>query len=149
MKLEEIADLERNYTESKIQHICVSWFRQTFPEIAHLLFSVPNGGFRSGRTGAMMTYEGQVRGVSDLILLPSRTGRPPLCIEMKVPKRKGSSAGRQSPEQKEWQKLVESHGNRYVVCHGIEEFARAVCLHLGEDAECHIGIILNKYPLYY
>ena len=33
MTEQEIRDLELTYTESKIQHICVCWFRKTFPEV--------------------------------------------------------------------------------------------------------------------
>ena len=36
MTEKEILEVERGYSESKIQHICVSWFRQTFPEVGNL-----------------------------------------------------------------------------------------------------------------
>lgn len=68
MTINEISELEQSYTESKIQHICVAWFRLTFPHVGNLLFSVPNGGWRGGRAGATMVYEGQVKGVADLML---------------------------------------------------------------------------------
>ena len=77
----------------------------------------------------MMVYERSGQGVADLILLFPAGGKASLCIEMKVPKHKGSSAGKQSAHQQEWQVLVESHGSVYVVCHGIIEFVKAV-LHL-------------------
>ena len=144
----EILESEKGYTESKIQHICVSWFRQTFPHVGSLLFSVPNGGWRGGRAGAAMVYEGQVKGVADLILLFPSGGKSSLCIEMKVPKRKGSSAGSQSKEQKEWQTLVETYGGTYVVCHGLMEFIRAVCSYLRVSNQKYITEALNKYPLY-
>ena len=59
MTEKEILEVERGYSESKIQHICVSWFRQTFPEVGNLLFAVPNGGWRGAKAGAMMVYEGR------------------------------------------------------------------------------------------
>ncbi|MCM1142482.1 MAG: VRR-NUC domain-containing protein [Muribaculum sp.] len=148
MTRNEISELERTYTESKIQHICVAWFRLTFPNVGNLLFSVPNGGWRGGRAGATMVYEGQVKGVADLILLYPARGKSSLCIEMKVPKRKGSRAGYQSDEQKAWQKLVEQHGATYVVCHGLIEFITAVCAYIGMDSNKYIEEALNKYPLY-
>lgn len=146
MTREELTEIEQNYTESKIQHTCVSWFRQTFSEIGDLLFAVPNGGWRGARAGAQMVYEGQVKGVSDLVLLKTDNGA--LCIEMKVPKRKGRQGGQQSASQKQWQRLVETHGNTYVICHGLIEFITAVCGHLGLDAEKYIMDALNKFPTY-
>ena len=148
MTQEEILAQERTYIESKIQHTCVCWFRQTFPAVANLLFAIPNGGRRDKRTGAMMKYEGAVSGVADLILLFPHGGKASLCIEMKVPKRKGTSAGRQSPSQKEWQELVESHGSVYKECHGIFEFVTAVCMYLGLAHEPYIAKVLDQYPMY-
>lgn len=148
MTREEIAEAERGYSESKIQHTCVWWFRMTFPKAARLLFSVPNGGWRGGRAGASMVYEGQVNGVADLILLFPSGGKASLCIEMKVPGCRGSRAGTQSDEQKSWQELVERNGSVYVVCHGIVEFVTAVCRYLRVPAAPYIEEALNKYPLY-
>lgn len=147
MTLEELRSFEQTLTESKLQHTCVWWFRDTFKDMADILISVPNGGRRDVRAGRQMVYEGQVRGVSDLILL-NCLDRPPLCIEMKVPKRKGRRAGTQSEDQERWQRSAERHGNIYVICHGLEEFIKAVCTHLGEDMDKHLTHALNKYPRY-
>lgn len=144
----EILKLEQTYSESKIQHFCVNWFRRTFPQVANLLFAVPNGGWRGPRAAMTMRYEGQVNGVADLILLFPKGGKSSLCIEMKVPKRKGSTAGKQSEVQKAWQTLVEEHGSTYVVCHGIVEFVRAVCIYLKTDPQPYIDKALNFYPTY-
>ncbi len=148
MTEQEIFKSEQGYSESKIQHICVVWFRQTFPHVGNLLFAVPNGGWRGGRAGAQMVYEGQVKGVADLILLYPAGGRSSLCIEMKVPKKKGSSAGVQKPHQIEWQALVEKYGSTYVVCHGLIEFITAICGYLQINSQKYISEALNKYPLY-
>ena len=144
----EITELEQRYSESKIQHICVNWFRQTFPHVGNLLFAVPNGGWRGVRAGAQMVYEGQVKGVADLILLYPSGGKSSLCLEMKVPKKKGSSAGTQKPAQKEWQALVEKYGSIYVVCHGLLELTQAVCAYLQIDSKKYIAEALCNYPLY-
>lgn len=148
MTEKELLKIEEGYSESKIQHICVSWFRQTFPHVANLLFAVPNGGYRGGRAGATMVYEGQVKGVADLILLYPSGSKSSLCLEMKVPKRKGSSAGSQKPSQKEWQGLVEKYGSVYVVCHGLIEFIKAICTYLRINPQKYINEALLKYPLY-
>ena len=134
----DIKELERCYTESKIQHICVQWFRQTFPTVGNLLFSVPNGNLRQTRTAVICKYEGQVNGVADLILLYPSQGKCSLCIEMKVPKRKGGSAGKQSDAQKQWQQLVTKYGSEYVVCLGLIEFITSVCSYLNLDTEIHL-----------
>lgn len=148
MTQEELIKIEQGYSESKIQHICVTWFRLTFPHVANLLFAVPNGGWRGARAGAQMVYEGQVKGVADLILLFPSGGKSSLCIEMKVPKKKGSRAGRQSDEQKSWQTLVERYGSCYVVCRGLIDFIKAVCIYLHINHHKYIDEALNKYPLY-
>lgn len=148
MTEQELLTIEQGYSESKIQHICAEWFRQTFPHVANLLFAVPNGGWRGARAGAQMVYEGQVKGVADLILLYPAGGKSSLCLEMKVPKKKGSSAGIQSDAQKEWQALVEQYGSTYTVCHGLIEFVKAVCAYLRINSKKYIEEALNKYPLY-
>lgn len=148
MNEKEILEIEKGYTESKIQHICVTWFRMTFPNVANLLFAVPNGGWRGGRAGATMVYEGQVRGVADLILLYPSGGKSSLCIEMKVPKSEKRHTGIQSDEQKAWQRLVESYGSTYVVCHGLLEFIRSVCAYLRINPEPYVIKALNLYPVY-
>lgn len=148
MTKDEILKLERSYSESKIQHTCVCWFRRTFPHVADLLFAVPNGGKRDPRTGAMMKYEGAVSGVADLILLFPHGGKASLCVEMKVPKRKGSSAGNQSENQRAWQSLVETYGSKYCVCHGIFEFVTVVCTYLHIDPRPHIERVLEQYAIF-
>lgn len=148
MTEKELLELERTYSESKIQHICVCWFRHTFPHVANLLFSVPNGGLRHPKTAVTMRYEGQVNGVADLILLFPSGGKASMCIEMKVPKRKNSRAGHQSEAQVAWQALVEQYGSAYVICHGLIEFIRAVCCYLRINNERYVKEALNNYPLY-
>ena len=41
MTEEDIRKLEVKYSETKIQHICVTWFRETFPNVGPLLFAIP------------------------------------------------------------------------------------------------------------
>lgn len=132
---DEIAKMEANYSESKIQHICVQWFRKTHPDLMRNLISVPNGGFRLGRTGAVLSYEGLMPGAADLILLVPSVEAHTLCIEMKKPKAKGQREGKQSDVQMLWQEAVEKYGNVYVVCHGLLEFIRKVCSYM-KDERC-------------
>ncbi|MCD8312644.1 MAG: VRR-NUC domain-containing protein [Bacteroidales bacterium] len=120
------------HDESELQRKCVKWFRLQYPQFARLLFSVPNGGARNRVEAAIMKGEGTVAGVADLLLLlPSysrdEASRHGLAIEMKTPK------GRQSPEQKEWQKEIEDWGYGYVVCRSLDDFMRKVNDYLKED----------------
>lgn len=112
--------MTRPLSESRIQHNCILWFRMQYPELALLLFAVPNGGKRDARTGAKMKYEGATAGVSDFILLIPKKGYAALCIEMKKP------GGVQSEKQKEWQRKVEKYRSKYAVCHSLEEFMNEV-----------------------
>lgn len=97
---------------------------------------------------AQMVYEGQVKGVADLILLYPSGGKSALCVEMKVPKGKNRQAGTQSDEQENWQRLVETYGSTYVVCHGLIEFINAICAYLQVNSTKYIAEAINKYPLY-
>ena len=148
MTQDELKEIEKDYTESKLQHICVTWFRDTFPKAGNLLFAVPNGGWRGPKAAMTMRYEGQVNGVADLILLYPSGGKAALCIEMKRPKKKGYQGGTQSEEQENWQKLVEGHGSVYVVCRGLVEFIEAVCGYLNINKDKYLSAALRKYPIY-
>lgn len=108
------------HLESALQKDCVQWFRYQYPRLARLLFSVPNGGKRGKVEAAILKAEGAVSGVSDLILLVSNGVYHSLCIEMKQGK------GKQSENQKEWQKAAELYNNKYVVCNSFENFTETV-----------------------
>ena len=119
-----------NQEEHNIQCACVRWFNYQWPEYRGLLFAIPNGGARSKATAGKLKAEGVVAGVADLILLMPKCIKAKdegwyntihaLCIEMKTAK------GRQSPEQKGWQEMVEAHGYKYAVCHSLDEFMAVV-----------------------
>lgn len=118
--------------EHNIQAACVRWFNIQWPQYRGLLFAVPNGGARSKATAGKLKAEGVVAGVADLILMKPHFRQGvyfsdmipldsyALCIEMKTAK------GRQSPEQKEWQKKVEEFGYKYEVCRSLDEFMNTI-----------------------
>lgn len=112
--------------EHRLQCACVRWFRLAYPQHHHNLFAVPNGGYRTPATAAKIKAEGALPGVSDLILLIARGGYHGLLIEMKTDK------GRQSEAQREWQRLIEADGYKYVVVRSIEEFIKVVTDYLNE-----------------
>lgn len=112
--------------EHRLQCACVRWFRLAYPQHRHNLFAVPNGGYRTPATAAKIKAEGALPGVSDLILLIARGGYHGLLIELKTDK------GRQSEAQREWQRLIEADGYKYVVVRSIEEFIKVVEAYLNE-----------------
>lgn len=102
--------------EHKLQCQLVKWFRLQYPHLKHALFSVPNGGKRDKVTAAKMKEEGQLSGVSDLILLVNNGQYGALLIEVKT------KDGCQSDNQKEWQRAIEKGGYKYVIVRSLEEF---------------------------
>ena len=116
------------HAESEIQQACVAWFRWQYPMYAKLLFAVPNGGGRSKVEAQIMSGEGVVAGVADMLLLVPTQRYHGLCIEYKrtairyVDGKRYVLKTYQSPAQKEWQKAVEAVGYKYVVVRSLEEF---------------------------
>lgn len=106
--------------EHRLQVACVRWFRLQYPDMAHNLFAVPNGGRRDKVTGAKLKEEGVLAGVADLILLKQSIGYGALLVEMKT------GTGRQAQSQKDWQEKIEKDGYKYVVCRSLEDFMREV-----------------------
>ena len=118
-----------NHEEQKLQMQCVSWFRAQYPQYAMLLTHPINEGGRStGRIGGIHKAEGTQAGVPDLLLFMSATCPCEdyytiygcLGIEFKTLK------GKQSQEQKDFQKIFEAAGNKYVVIRSFEEFKRVM-----------------------
>lgn len=110
------------HEESQIQQSCVRWFRMQFPDIALLLFAVPNGGARNKREAGILKGEGVTAGVADIILLKPSGGFASLCVEFKT-EDKGSN---QRDTQKRWQEVAETAGNKYVICRSFDDFYREV-----------------------
>ena len=123
-----------NHEESKLQQACVSWFRGAYPQYAMLLTHPINEGSGHSQTDrrrqGIHKAEGAVAGVPDLVFFMSAEYRKPslseglewvktyncLGIEFKTAK------GRQSQEQKDFQKMFEAAGYRYVIVRSYEEF---------------------------
>ena len=115
--------------EHGLQSRCVRWFRLQFPNRRHNLFAVPNGGYRTKTTAALLKDEGQLSGVDDLILLVRKGTCGALLLEAKV---KGNY---QSSNQKQWQKMIEADGYEYRIFHTIEEFIEIVTEYLSRPDE--------------
>lgn len=125
------------HKESDLQIRCVRYFRVTYPAYARLLEHPRNEGndssARDRRRSIIAKKEGVMAGVADLILhLPSIYRREDgmmiiyysLVIEFKT------KTGRQSPEQKLWQRYFEAAGGKYVIVRSFEEFEHVIATYM-------------------
>lgn len=98
-----------------------------------LMFAVPNGGYRLGKTARDLKDEGVKKGVPD-VWLPVKgihENRPVvgLVIEMKFGKNKAT------PEQEWWLDQMARNGWRTAVCYSWREAAKVICEHCMVDPE--------------
>lgn len=110
----------QGHEEDDLQMRCVAWFRLQFPQLSRLLHHSPNGGRRDAREGARFKRMGVQAGFPDLVLLVASRGFHALFIELKTP------TGRQQDTQKEYQRLVEAQGYRYVVVRSLDDFMTTI-----------------------
>lgn len=97
-----------------------------FPTLPHkLLFAVPNGGSRNKVEAANMKKQGVTPGVPDVILLIPKKGYASLCLEFKT------ATGRQSNEQREFQRQAEIYRNKYIIVRSAMEAIQTVKEYIG------------------
>ena len=107
--------------EEVLQAEIIRWYRSRYPQpnpMYYLLVSNDNNAI-SAQQGMKAKAQGRVPGVADLTFY--KPGGQPILIELKT------ATGRQSPDQKQWQKAVEDAGYRYVVVRSVEEFKKIIC----------------------
>ena len=120
------------HEESTLQQQCVAWFRAQYPQYAMLLTHPINEGWRgTGVVGGIHKAEGTVKGVPDLLFflpvlkvnlgfsLEDRRQMGVICglgIEFKTDK------GKQSQEQKDFEKMFVAAGYAYEVVRSFEKF---------------------------
>lgn len=126
-----------HHKESDLQIRCVKWFRITYPAFARLLEHPKNEGCghsaHDRRRQAVAKAEGVQAGVADLLLhLPSLIHNlhgtiqeepflaHSLALEMK------EKTGRQSTDQKIFQRFFEAAGGVYEVVRTFEDFQQVV-----------------------
>lgn len=104
------------------------------------MFAVPNGGHRNIQTARSLKAEGVTSGVADLLLLVARHNYHGLCVEVKT------IVGRQSENQKNWQRAVEAQGYYYAIVRSLDEFAELVRLYLNEPPRARLQgkLLFNK-----
>lgn len=82
-----------------------------------IIFSVPNGGTRNIREALLLKATGVVAGVSDLIIVRKNEI---IFVEVKT------EAGKQSKEQKDFQKNIEKLGFKYLLVRSLEDFKKQI-----------------------
>lgn len=118
----------RSNEESRSQRALINWWQMQcrifgVPELA--LFSVPNGGGRSGpRIGAILKAEGLRKGAPDLCLMAKRGAYGALFVEMKT------RDGVLSPEQEFYRDMLTAQGYKVVVCRNTMEAIQQITLYL-------------------
>ena len=90
----------------------------------NLLFSIPNGGFRSKRTDARMKRTGLKAGIPDIFLPVVRGMYHGLFIEMK------SKRGTVQKNQKAWHDTLRAQGYRVEVCRSCDAAVQMIRAYL-------------------
>lgn len=110
-------------SEHQLQTECVLWFRLQYPELAPLLFAIPNGGARAKKTAIMLKQEGVTAGVPDILFaMPTRDNTAHgLWVEMK----NGTSNGT-TKAQDEMRRWLEAAGYEWTCCRNFEEFRKTL-----------------------
>lgn len=107
--------------EEVLQAEIIRWYRSQYPKphpMYYLLVSNDNNAI-SAQQGMKAKAQGRVAGVADLTFY--KPGGQPILIELKT------ETGRQSADQKQWQKAVENAGYSYVIVRSLEEFKKIIC----------------------
>ena len=107
--------------EHSLQVGCVRWFRLQYPRIAHLLFAIPNGGWRNPTVASKLKAEGVTAGVPDLFLAMPHGQYHGLFIEMKNGKQ-----GRVSESQELMIEHLRGQFYRVEVVRTAEEFVATI-----------------------
>lgn len=114
------------HDEQTALFLWASIYQEKIPGI-ELMFAVPNGGYRMGKTARDLKAEGVKKGVPDVWLPISGVhGEKPvkgLVIEMKFGKNKPT------PEQEAWLAFLAGVGWRAEVCYSWREAAEVICEH--------------------
>lgn len=107
-------------TEHAHQAALFCWAQQNqakWPQLA-MMFAIPNGGARDGRTAARLKVEGVKAGVPDIFFpYPSKQYHG-LFIELKRPKSDGKSVGKVADNQKTWHDYLNSKNYLTITCYG-------------------------------
>lgn len=115
------------FDESALQQRCATYLTYCYSQ--YFWNHSPNEGQRSDRLGAILKKMGMQKGWPDMEILHHGTV---LFVEFKTPK------GKQSPEQKNVQKILEKMGYVYLICRTYEEFVDICKEYLGEPTDPNV-----------
>ncbi|MDR9749865.1 VRR-NUC domain-containing protein [Pseudomonas sp. SZMC_28357] len=97
------------------QAALITEIRIRLPEVAELIYHVPNGGHRLKKVAAELKGQGVSAGVPDLVLAMARGGYFGLYIEFKATP---PNAAAVSDSQQKWMRKLNEQGYLAVVCRG-------------------------------
>lgn len=118
-----------NHIEDQEQMKIFRWAalqENVMPELRQL-HAIPNGGYRSKATAAILKSTGVKAGVPDICLPVPRRDYHGLYIELKRP-----DGGRTSKLQNEWLEALALNGYFCEVCHGAESAIKTIRWYLGK-----------------
>lgn len=114
--------------EGKIQSECYTWFWNAFPSYRKCFFAIPNENNRadsSAISGAIRKAMGVTKGVADTFMAVQKGSYGGLFVEFKT------ETGTQSPDQKQWEVIIQNQGYLYRVIRSLDEFKELVIWYLG------------------
>ena len=114
--------------EGKIQSDCYTWFWNQYPQYRKCYFAIPNENSRadsSAISGAIRKAMGVTKGVADTFMAVQKGDYGGLFIEFKT------ATGTQSPDQKQWEVIIQNQGYLYRVIRSLDEFKELVIWYLG------------------
>lgn len=123
-----------------LQQSCVRWMYYQHHDLCRLLVHTPNEGFRGKAEGGILKAMGMRKGFPDLFFFYPNGKYHGFAIELKLEekyvdtKTGGIKVKKtyQTPEQKEYQELLEGQGYRYEVARSVDEFAAFIEEYLGQ-----------------
>lgn len=126
-----------HHRESDLQIRVVKWFRVTYPNFAFLMFHPHNEGNAFTRQQQVIANkEGVTKGVSDLVFLIPTQDYHFLAIELK-----NGTKGRQSEDQRIFQRYVEAVGGKYVVVRTFEGAVDFITRYMDDIAPIEWGAV--------
>jgi hypothetical protein len=111
--MKQSKELSEDVIQAEIFKFYHNKFCTKLNKVPHVIFSVPNGGLRNKREALKLKSTGLVAGVSDLIIV---TDKEVLFVEVKT------STGRQSDNQKDFERKVKELGYRYLIVRSLNDF---------------------------
>ena len=116
---------EMTPSEHQIQAAFFEWWALSQPaEYQPMAFAIPNGGYRTPRTGATLRREGVRAGVPDVMIAIPRPPYAGLWLEFKTP------AGKASPAQRQYLHALKAVGYQTAIVRSVEEAIDQVQVYL-------------------